>query len=142
MEFVLLLSKAGQKQEALAVYHRAAHLLNYQDADTNGGKPYLKVLLPKFDGSPSAIPYTPQRLQAMARVAISIEEGAFGSKDALPQVQEAVRLYPDSPITYFYLGKQLDLMQKKGAKEAYQKAAALGDDKIMAAAQEELKVYH
>jgi hypothetical protein len=33
-------------------------------------------------------------------------------------------------------------MQKKGAKEAYQKAAALGDDKIMAAAQEELKVYH
>ncbi len=38
MEFALL-SKAGQKPEALTVYHRAAHLLNYQDADTNGASP-------------------------------------------------------------------------------------------------------
>ena len=142
MEFVLLLSKAGQQQEALAVYNRAAHLLNYRDADTNEGKPHLKVLLPEFGVDPNAAVYTPQRLQAMARVAISIEEGDFGSKDALPQVKEAVRLYPDSPISYFYLGEQLKLMQKKGAKEAYAKAAALGDDKIVAAAQEELKVYH
>ncbi len=139
MEFVLLLDKAGQKQEALAVYGRAAYLLNYRDADTNGGKPYLKVLLPGFDASPDAVSYTPRRLQAMARVAISNEERAFGSEDALPQAQEAVRLYPDSPITYFYLGKQLDFMEKKGAKAAYEKAAALGDDKVVAAAQEELK---
>lgn len=142
MEFVLLLSKAGQKQEALAVYRRAAHLLNYRDADTNGGKPYLKVLLPEFGVDPNAAVYTPQRLQAMARVAISIEAGAFGSKDALPQVQEAVRLYPDSPITYFYLGEQLHLMQRKEAKAAYAKAAALGDEEIGAAAQEVMKVLH
>ncbi len=142
MEFALLLSKAGQEPEALAVYRRAAHLLNYQDADTNGGKPYLKVLLPEFGTDPNAAAYTPQRLQAMARVAISIEKGAHGSKDALPQAQEAVRLYPASPITYFYLGEQLSLMQKKEAKAAYQKAAALGDDQVVAAAHEELKVYH
>ena len=142
MEFVLLLNKDGQTPEALTVYRRAAHLLNYRDADTNGGKPYLKVLLPGFDADPNAVIYTPQRLQAMARVAISIEEGDSGSKDALPQSREAVRLYPDSPITYFYLGKQLGLMQKKEAKVAYQKAAALGDDQVVAAAQEELKVYH
>ncbi len=142
MEFVLLLSKAGQEPEARAVYSRAAHLLNYRDADTNEGKPYLKVLLPEFDNSSNAIPYTPQRLQAMARVAIAIEAGAFGSKDALPQVQEAVRLYPDSPITYFYLGEQLKLRQKKEAKAAYQKAATLGDDQVGTAVQEELKIYH
>lgn len=142
MEFVLLLNRAGQEPEARAVYHRAAHLLNYRDADTNGGKPYLKILLPEFDNRPNAIPYTPQRLQAMVRVAISIEAGAFGGKDALPQVQEAVRLYPDSPITYFYLGEQLHLMQKKEAKAAYAKAAALGDEEIGAAAQEVMKVLH
>ena len=142
MEFVLLLSKTGQQQEALAVYNRAAHLLNYRDADTNGGKPYLKVLLPEFGVDPNAAVYTPQRLQAMARVALSIEEGAFGSKDALPQAQEAVRLYPASPITYFYLGEQLKLRQKKGAKEAYEEAAALGDDRMGSAVQEELKIYH
>ena len=141
MEFVLLLSKAGQKPEALAVYHRAAHLLNYRDADTNGGKPHLKVLLPTFDAEPDAAVYTPPRLQAMAHVAISIEEGDFGSKDALTQAQEAVRLYPDSPVPYFYLGEQLKLRQKPGAKEAYAKAAALGDDKVGAAAGEELKAY-
>ena len=142
MEFVLLLSKTGQQQEALAVYNRAAHLLNYRDADANGGKPYLKVLLAEFGTDPDAVAYTPARLQAMAHIALSIEAGAFGSKDALPQAQQAVRLYPDSPIPYFYLGEQLKLMQKKEAKAAYQKAAALGDDHIGAAVQEELKIYH
>ncbi len=141
MEYVLLLSKAGQTPEALAVYHRAAHLLNYRDADANGGKPYLKVLLPELDDSPNAVPYTPSRLQAVAHIAIAVEEGNFGSKDALTQAQEAVRLYPDSPVSYFYLGEQLKLRQKPGAKEAYVKAAALGDEKVGAAVLKELKAY-
>jgi len=38
-------------------------------------------------------------------------------------------------------GRHLDLNQKKGAKGAYAKAAALGDDKASAAAQEESKGY-
>ena len=139
MEFVLLLDKGGQKQEALAAYHQAAQLLNYQDADTHGGKPYLKVLLPKFDGSPDALPYTSQHLQAMAHTAICIEQENFGGDADLWQAKEAVRLYPDSPITNFYLGEQLIRGQGKGAKEAYTKAATLGDDKVIAAAQERLK---
>lgn len=139
MEFALLLSKAGQEPEARAVYNRAAHLLNYQDADTNGGKPYLKVLLPEFESGSDPLAYTPHRLQAMAHVAISIEAGGSGAKETIPQVQEAVRLYPDSPITNFYLGKQLDRMQKKGAEAAYAKAAALGDAQVVAAAQKALE---
>lgn len=139
MEFVLLLDKGGQKQEALTAYHQAAHLLNYRGADTNGGKPYLKVLLPEFDGSPDALPYTSQHLQAMAHAAICIEQENFGGDADLWQAQEAVRLYPDSPVTNFYLGEELISGQKKGAKEAYTKAATLGDDTVIAAAQERLK---
>ena len=92
-----------------------------------------------YPASPDALPYTPQRLQAMARVAIAIERGSFGSKEAVTQAQEATRLYPESPVTNFYLGEQLNLKQKKGAKEAYTKAATLGDDKVIAVAQERLK---
>jgi len=139
MEFVLLLDKGGQKQEALAAYHQAGHLLNYRDADTNGGKPYLKVLLPEFDGSPDALPYTSQHLQATAHAAICIEQENFGGDADLWQAKEAVRLYPDSPVTNFYLGEELLSAQKKGAKEAFTKAATLGDDKVIAAAQERLK---
>ena len=92
-----------------------------------------------YPASPDALPYTPQRLQAMARVAIAIERGSFGSKEAVTQAQEATRLYPESPVTNFYLGEQLNLKQKKGAKEAYTKVATLGDDKVIAVAQERLK---
>lgn len=61
MEFRLLLDKAGQEREAPAAYRQATRILNHRDADTCGGKPHLKVLLPRFDASPDALPYAPQR---------------------------------------------------------------------------------
>lgn len=69
----------------------------------------------------------------------SARTGNFGGDGALPRAKEAVRVCPDSPITDFYLGEQLNRGQKKGAKEAYAKAAALGDDKVEEAAQQALK---
>jgi len=63
---------------------------SYRDAAANGGKPYLKVLLPEFDGSP----YTPQRLQAMAHVATAIEGDNSVDKVAAlgdDKVEEAVQ---------------------------------------------------
>ena len=75
----------------------------------------------------------------MAHTAICIEQYNFDGDADLWQAREAVRLYPDSSVTNFYLGKQLDRMQKKGAKAAFEKAAALGNDQVGAAAQEAMK---
>ncbi len=141
MQFALLLQRTNHIEEAVTAYRRGAYLLNYRDSENHEGKPYLKVMLPTF-GSGGDIPYTPQRLQALAHIAIAIETFSFGDKEALAHLREAARLYPDSPVAHFYLGEQLHRMQNREAKSAYAKAAALGDDRVGAAAQEALKGYH
>lgn len=138
MQFALLLQRTNHIEEAVTAYRRGAYLLNYRDSENHEGKPYLKVMLPTF-GSGGDIPYTPQRLQALAHIAIAIETFSFGDKEALAHLREAVQLYPDAPVAHFYLGEQLHRMQNKEAKSAYAKAAALGDDQVVAAAQEALK---
>lgn len=137
MAYVLLLSRTGQDQEALFVYRRAADLLNYEQ-----GRPVLKVLLPEVVAErtlPAQVRYTPERLQALAETAIAHEEMAFGSnKEALAYMQEAVKLYPDSPVTHYYLGEELLRTNGLGAKAAYQKAVQLGDNQTIAAAKERI----
>jgi len=138
MTYVLLLSQTGQDQESLFVYHRAADLLNYEQ-----GRPILKVLLPELVAVrtlPAQVRYTPERLQALAETALAHEEMGFGSdKEALAHLREAVKLYPDSPVTNYYLGEGLLGTDDPGAKAAYQKAAQLGDDQTIAAANERIK---
>jgi len=87
MNYVILLSKVGEEQEAISIYNRAASLLNYDD-----GQPCLKVMLPGFAANSRT--YTPQRLQAMARVAISIVDTAHGDQAALPELKQAISLAP------------------------------------------------
>ncbi len=141
MEFVLLLNKAGQEPEALAVYRRAAHLLNYQDADTNGGKPYLDVLLPEFGNSPSEWAFTPQRMEAMAYVGHAYEREDFDHKLAQVELQKAIDLAPDSPVPYFYRGRSIIRAagHRREALEDFHTAAQLGDDNTKAAADKGLK---
>jgi len=141
MEFVLLLNKVGQQAEALAVYRRAAHLLNYQDADTNGGKPYLDVLLPEFGNSPSEWAFTPQRMEAMALVGIAYEREDFDHKLAQVELQKAIDLAPDSPVPYFYKGRNLIRAagHRREALEDFHTAAQLGDEDTKAAADKGLK---
>jgi tetratricopeptide (TPR) repeat protein len=138
MEYVLLLSQTHQDTEAQKVYKRAAYVLNYQDSKFTG-KPFLKVLLPEFGPGPGQIAYTPQRLQAMAHVTLSILSAGFDGKAAMPEIQKAVQLYPDSPVAYYYLGERLYAKSDKGAKAAYEKAAQLGGPQVGAAAQDALK---
>jgi len=138
MEFVLLLSQAHQDTEAQKVYKRAAYVLNYQDSKFTG-KPFLKVLLPEFGTGPGQTAYTPQRLQAMAHVTLSILSAGFDGKAAMPEIQKAVQLYPDSPVAYYYLGERLYAKSDKGAKAAYEKAAQLGGPQVGSAAQDALK---
>lgn len=138
MEYVLLLSQAHQDVEAQKVYKRAAHVLNYQDSQFTG-KPFLKVLLPEFGNAPGQIAYTPQRLQAMAHVTLSLLSAWFDGKVAMPEIQKALQLYPDSAVANYYLGERLMAKSDKGAKAAYEKAAQLGDDKVGAAVHDRLK---
>ena len=139
MEYAILLASAGQEAEALLVYNHAAYSLDYRDSESQGGKPKLAVLLPELTPEPTLpdqVRYTPERLQALAEVAIAHEVAAFGSnKEAIAHMQEAVRLYPNSPVTNYYLGEvQFRAGGSAEAKAAYQKAARMGDDQVAAAA--------
>lgn len=128
MEYVLLLSKAGQNNEAVSVYRRAAGLLNYED-----GRQNLDVLLPNF--SPSGWAYTPKRLQAMAHIAIAYRKENFNDTLALSHLQQAVTLAPDSPLPYFYRARYWSHHREdKDAKADYAKAAQIGDAQIAVAA--------
>lgn len=139
MEFVLLLSQSHQDAEAQKVYKRASHVLNYQDSQFHGGKPFLKVLLPEFGPGPGQTVYTPQRLQAMAHVTLSLLSAGFDGKVAIPEIQKALQLYPDSAVVYYYLGERLFAKSDKGAKAAYQKAAQLDGAQVGAAVHDALK---
>ena len=137
MEFVVLLTQTGQTDEALFIYHHAAASLNYMD-----GKQNLKVLLPELVAErilAEQVRYTPERLQALAETAIAHEELGFGlNKEAVAHMQEAVKLFPDSPVTHYYLGDALRVKDPTGAKVAYQKAVALGDEQVRAAVKENI----
>lgn len=143
-EYALVLVKTGQPAKAVQCYNHAASLLDFEDSENHGGKPYLKVLFPEVvtgDMLPVQVSYTPERLEAFADAVLAYEEIGFGSdKEAIAHMQEAVKLYPESPVTHYYQGEVLLRAGKPGAKEAYQQAADLGDEATAAAAKERLKV--
>lgn len=142
-EYALVLVKIGQPAEAVQCYNHAATLLDFEDSENHGGKPFLKVLLPEVvmsNARPDQVPYTPECLQALADTALAHEErGLESEKAAIAHMQEAVKLYPDSAVTHYYLGEALPSRNPE-QKAAYQKAAELGDDATVAAAKERLAV--
>jgi len=112
MEYALLLSQAGQQKEALAIYRRGAHVLNYLD-----GKPNLVVPLPDFE--PGEWVNTPKHLQAMAHIGLAIDKAGFGNASVEKHLQQAVALAPDSPLPYFYRAEH-----EKKSPAGYKKAKA------------------
>ena len=143
MQFASVLSRAGQVSEALFVYNRAAHLLDYEDSQYHDGNPTLKVLFPEVvmgDALPGQVQYTPERLQALADTVLAHEEmGLEHGPEAVDHAREAVTLYPESAVTHYYLGDVI-LLRTPEQKAAYKKAAELGDDRTAAAAKERLAV--
>jgi tetratricopeptide (TPR) repeat protein len=106
----------------------------------------MKVLLPELAAeptSPEQVQYTPERLQALADTALAHEEKGFGSdKEAYAHTQEAVKLYPDSPVTHYYRGEVLlGPVHSAEAKAEYQKAVELGDDATVAAAKKRIEQF-
>ncbi len=140
-EYALVLVKTSQSAAAIRCYNHAAFLLDFEDSENHGGKPHLKVLLPEIalgDALPAQVPYTPEHLQALADAVLAHEETGFGSdKEAVAHMQEAVKLYPESAVTHYYLGEAFPKRTPE-QKAAYQKAVELGDDATVAAAKERL----
>ncbi len=144
-EYALVLVKTNQAAEAVQAYNNAAYLLDYEVSGPEKGQPKVKVLLPEIivgEASAEQIPYTLERLQALADTALAHEESAFGSlKEAQAHMQEAVSLYPDSAVTHYYRGEALlGPVHSAESKAEYQKAVELGDDKTAAAAKERMSV--
>jgi len=127
MEYVLLLSQAGQTSEAMTIYRRATHVLNYIDGHQN-----VDVLLPDF--RPGGWAYTPQRLRAMAHIGIALDINGNDDKSALAHLQKAVALAPDSPLPYFYRGQCEDkcLGNPVAAKADYEYARRSGGAQVEA----------
>jgi tetratricopeptide (TPR) repeat protein len=142
-EYALVLAKTNQPAEAVQMYNHAAYLLDYEDSDSHGGQPTLKVLLPEVamrPTSPEQVAYTPEHLQALADTALAHEEmGLEHGKEAMAHMKEAVTLYPTSAVTHYYLGEAFPSRTPE-QKAAYQKAAELGDERTAAAAKERLAV--
>jgi len=105
MKFALLLSQSGDADEAQAVFNRAAAILDFTD-----GKPNLPLLLPPFGKGPGQVPYTTQRLQAMAHLGLSvpgIDNQFLSDEEKRAHLAEAIRLQPNMAAAYFYRAKAL-----------------------------------
>ncbi len=127
MEYVLLLSEGGQTQEAMTIYRRATHVINYLDGHQN-----VDVLLPNF--RPGEWAYTPQRLRAMAHIGIALAHPGFNDRLALSHLQKAIALAPNSPLPFFYRGQCEDkwLGHPKKAKADYEYARQFGNAEVEA----------
>jgi tetratricopeptide (TPR) repeat protein len=135
--YAVILAKTGNPAEAMKFYQEGVRRVNHM-----GGKQNLKVLLPELVEErllSEQVRYTPERLQALADTALAHEELGFGSdKEAIAHMQEAVKLFPDSPVTHFYLGEALSRKDQARARAAYRKAAELGDARTRVVVNERL----
>lgn len=141
MKFALLLSQNGYADEAQSVFNHAANVLDYMD-----GKPNLPLLLPPFGKGPGRVPYTPQRLQAMAHLGLNvpgIDNQFLSDEEKRAHLAEAIRLQPDLGLAYFYKGKAIAgrAGHLREARDAFRAAALYGDAGTKAAVDKMMKDY-
>ena len=123
MNYVLLLSQAGQTDEAVYVYNDTAKKMNDYEKVSN-----LGLLLPVFGVGPGQAAYTPDRLKAMAHTALgvfSLDNQFLTDKEKLAHLQEAVRLAPDCADPYYHLGRHLERLNPAQSQAAFAKGARL-----------------
>jgi len=137
MQFALLLNKAGQVDESVSIFNHAIVLFNYGAE----GHRLPPVTLPAIGSRIGDTPYTPQRLKALADIALSWDE--FDHKVQLQELQEATQLAPDMAVTWLYLGRYHYGRNLPGSPEifhqAMQKVLQLDNGDAAAQAREWLK---
>jgi len=139
MKFALLLSQSGNADEAQTVFNRAAAILDYTD-----GKPNLPLLLPPFGKGLGQVPYTPQRLQAMAHLGLSvpgIDNQFLSDEEKRAHLGEALHLQPNMAPAYFYQAQALAGRpgHSRETRDALRAAALYGDAGTKAAADKLMK---
>ena len=131
MEFASLLDKAGQTAEAATIYNYAVFLFQSSDGDLKFGR-----MMPLIGTRPGQVDYTSAHLQALVHVGLGIPTlytQELKHAERLAHLRQAVLLYPDSPVIYAYLSKELEMMQDTaGASAAWDKANALGLPQVTA----------
>ena len=139
MEYAILLSQTGQQEEAISAYQHGAQLLNYMD-----GHPRLKLPLPDFGTGTGQIAYTPQRLQALADIGWADDHIDFDRQGAKARLQEAMTLFPDSPVPCFYWARYEATYShdRKAADTDFDKAAHLGNGSAADAVNWERHFFH
>ena len=77
----------------------------------------------------------------MAHVALILGPNLFDSKRKLMELQKAQELAPDSPVPFYYTGRNLDGIpgREREALTAFRMAAQLGDDDTKAIIDKRLK---
>lgn len=129
MRFIILDVQAGNWNEAVQVYNKAAPEVT------------LGSHFPKITASFDVRFPRSQRLQAAAHVALGIARSKREEyEQSVQEYAEALRLHPGSPLAHYYLGYSLRKMGRgKEAKEEFRKAANLGRGEVKAAAERELR---
>jgi tetratricopeptide (TPR) repeat protein len=120
-EYILVLVRAGQSQEAVNAYNHVVDLCKK-------GYSVRKMELVPQKFSPDGSDYDPDELQAMTHLMRAMNSDSEGDGQADSEIQKAITLTPDSALVYYYKGILLDREKMSGARAAFQKAAALDED--------------
>ena len=106
MNYAILLSKMGQQQDAIDVYHRGLRSLNAGDFGEE-----IVALTRTFGTDTGDTAYTPAKLQAAAHLALAIERHLYDGASQ-KDVEQAVALDPEWKLAQFYK-KMIALYTKK-----------------------------
>ena len=118
MRYAIVLNRTGQREEAATIYHRA---LQYLPRD----REYLPKGVAPLDITFSTPGYDPRRFEAAARVALAITLLFFSDREALAQIDAALRLQPRLGIAHYYRGDLLSRVPGKAAEAVAEFSEAL-----------------
>jgi tetratricopeptide (TPR) repeat protein len=129
LKYAVLLSQTGQNAEAFSVYSQAIRWVH--DVEGSG------ITLFPSTNSPSS-----SQLQAAEHIALGLLTGGMltDHKQAMVEFNQALQLEPSSSVANYYCGYGLKWLGRHSESQAaFQKAAAMDNGEVRAAATKALK---
>ena len=145
MNFAILLSKNGLRDEAIRVYNNALNHINYVDDKPRSSDKDFAPLTITFDGRDRENVYTPTHFEAVARTAMaSIALMEWHMVDAKEPLKQALALEPRLAIAHLYEGVRLRRLHapQEQINTELDKAAQLSSLSSIKAAVEEARRPH
>lgn len=143
--YAIALARAGQGDEAIAVYHEGLRRLSVGRG--NGEAIPLTLIFPSNEPMTGLMSnYSPAKLEAAAHLAIGITKYLSCEDEGFAQIQQAVTLQPNWALAHFYLGlsyrhshytsTEQRLKNKANSEAEFEKALSSGGLDIRAAVEE------